>query len=90
MTIKHFNLTMLSLVGLLLMAYIVLTMSLVFNAVLTGQTTERQNRLATQVTALESEYLQLSGEVTIERAYALGFRDAPESTYALVAQSKVY
>lgn len=90
MTVKHFNIATLSLLGLLTVAYLALSVNLVLSVVGTQRASEQLSRISPGITTLESQYLALSGSVTLERAYALGFRDAPDSSYARLARSRVY
>ncbi len=64
----------------LIAAYIYLANSVVFNAVIRQQILEESAKRQAQVVALESEYLALSNQVTIDLAYRLGFHDAASET----------
>ncbi|MBI2099940.1 MAG: hypothetical protein HYT48_01205 [Candidatus Vogelbacteria bacterium] len=90
MTLKNFNLTMLTLTALFFCGYLTLIMILVTSAVARQQAVERLAELTPAVTSLESEYVVLSGKITLDLAYQLGFKDAAESTYALLTKSSVY
>ena len=64
----------------LLASYLYLVNSTVFNLVAREQLLATLSQTGNQVVALESEYLALSGSVTMERARALGFHDAADNT----------
>ena len=63
------------LAGLLLVCYIYLVNSTIFQAVSRQNELEKLEEHQSVVVGLEQQYLQLSGNITLERAYALGFQD---------------
>ncbi len=60
--------------------YIYLISSLVFDAVAREELSERTEALTGTVASLESEYVALSGRVTLELAHTLGFEDTANHT----------
>ena len=66
--------------GALILAYIYLAQSVVFNVVSRQNVLEKSAKLQTQVVALETEYLALSNQVTVDLAHQLGFHDAASET----------
>ena len=64
----------------LLLGYLYLVNSVVFNVVTRQKALEQLASKQTAVVALEAEYLGLSNAVTLELAHQLGFRDASSQT----------
>ncbi len=64
---------------LLLASYLYLVNSAVFNLVARERLLGNLNEMRSNVVALESEYLALSGQVTMELARERGFHDATAS-----------
>lgn len=78
-------------VALLLVSHIYLVKSTVFNLMTRERLLASLNETSNNVVALESKYLTLSGQITMDLARNLGFRDAADSTIfvALPAETSV-
>ena len=90
MTLKNFNLTMLTLTALFVGGYLILVIILVTGAVARDRAMAKLSKLTPAVTSLESEYVARSGQITLDLAYQLGFKDAAGESYALLTKSSVY
>lgn len=76
-----------SFVVCLLGAYVYLVNSSVFNIVAREEAMERGSVYATELSVLESRYIELSGNITLPLAYTLGFSDASNKS-AFVRESE--
>ena len=84
---RRLALTLLLLAGVLIACYIYLVNSTIFKAVSRQNDLDKLATLESKVVDLEQSYLELSSNITLERAYSLGFQNAESQTLAYNANS---
>ena len=77
---RRLALGLLWLAAILIVCYIYLVYGTIFKAVSRENDLEQLATLESKVIALEQQYLTLSSGITLERAYALGFRETEVET----------
>lgn len=72
---------------LLVLTYIYLVNSIVWNVSLRQQTEKRLADLTAQLSTMESTYVSLTSKINIENAYNLGFKDISSDQTEFVKRS---
>lgn len=74
-------------IALFLVAYVYLVNQTVWNIVSRKNITKEISNVAGEVASLESSYMALSGSITLDHAYTLGFQDINNAETTFVNSS---